>query len=68
MLIGNGEKEQAAPEDSVLFQRMISCVFQQRRAQIPVDVLFAAAALSSRTQIKADKAEKRASIFRNKTS
>ena len=28
----------------------------------------AAAALSSRTQIKADKAEKRASIFRNKTS
>ena len=29
---------------------------------------FAAAALSSRTQIKADKAEKRASIFRNKTS
>ena len=65
LLVRNGKKEQAAPENSVLFQRMICRIFQ--RGSDICRYTFAAAARSSRSQIKADKAEKRASIFRNKT-
>lgn len=39
LLVRNGKKEQAAPENSVLFQRMICRIFQQSGAQISVDIL-----------------------------
>ena len=39
LLVRNGKKEQSAPEDGVLFQRMVFRIFQQGRAQVSVDIL-----------------------------